>query len=299
MLVAALTSYGGRAYGACVAGTPPNFTCSGANTTQQTITFDDAAVSTVPGFSVVTTNSHAVSITGDGALSYTDVNYSTLITSFNTALYVRSNGDVGGGNPGSVTINTNGALTGIEAFNKGSGALTITANGDLTGLYGIYARNYGTDLTVTTGVGTETTALVGIRTRNYGSGALTIIAQGDVIARAYSPGGFGVGIYARNFGTDLSVTTAAGTTVMGTYRGIVALNAGSGALTINSNGDVEGPRNIGILADNYHGTNLDITTAGVTGAAGIVAFNTGTGALTITSNGDVTGTYGPAIYARN
>jgi hypothetical protein len=31
MLVGALTGYRGRAYGACVAGTPPNFICSGAN----------------------------------------------------------------------------------------------------------------------------------------------------------------------------------------------------------------------------------------------------------------------------
>jgi hypothetical protein len=42
MLVAALCGYGRRAYGACVAGTPPNFICSGANATQQTITADDA-----------------------------------------------------------------------------------------------------------------------------------------------------------------------------------------------------------------------------------------------------------------
>ena len=43
----------------CVAGTPPTFTCSGANTTQQTITFDDATVGTVPGFSVVTADPRA------------------------------------------------------------------------------------------------------------------------------------------------------------------------------------------------------------------------------------------------
>jgi hypothetical protein len=42
ILVAALGGYGRRAYGACVAGTPPNFICSGANATQQTITADDA-----------------------------------------------------------------------------------------------------------------------------------------------------------------------------------------------------------------------------------------------------------------
>ena len=69
-------------------------------------------------------------------LSYTDVNYSTL-TAATTALYIASNGDVPLGNLGSVTVNTNGALTGgnygILAFNYGSGALSITADGDVTG----------------------------------------------------------------------------------------------------------------------------------------------------------------------
>jgi hypothetical protein len=136
MLVGALTGYRGRAYGACVAGTPPNFICSGANANQQTITLDDATVSTVAGFSVVTLDPRAVSISGDGAISYTDVNYSPL-TAATTALYIASNGDVPLGNPGSVMVDTNGTLTGglygILAFNSGCGALSVTANGDVTG----------------------------------------------------------------------------------------------------------------------------------------------------------------------
>jgi hypothetical protein len=77
MLVAALGGYGRRAYAACDPATPPNFICSGVNNTQQTITFDDATVTTVPGFSVITADPFAVTVTGDGALFYTDVNYST------------------------------------------------------------------------------------------------------------------------------------------------------------------------------------------------------------------------------
>ncbi len=76
---AGLTGYGGRrAYAACVAGTPPTFVCSGANAAQQTITLNDATVSTVAGFSVNTAAGDAIRITGDGALSYTDDNASPL-----------------------------------------------------------------------------------------------------------------------------------------------------------------------------------------------------------------------------
>jgi hypothetical protein len=64
------------------------------------------------------------------------VNYSPL-TAATTALYIASNGDVPLGNPGSVTVDTNGTLTGglygILAFNSGCGALSVTANGDVTG----------------------------------------------------------------------------------------------------------------------------------------------------------------------
>ena len=161
MLAGALTGYGGRAYAACANSGGSTYQCSGANVTQQSITLvDDADVSTVPGFSVVTGDPRAISITGDGALFYTDT-YSSPLTGATTALYIRSNGDVGGGNPGSVTVTTDGVLIGgtfgIYTRNYGSGALAVTANGDVTGFDGIVARNRGTDLTVTTGAGTTVT----------------------------------------------------------------------------------------------------------------------------------------------
>ena len=304
VLVAALSAYGRRAYGDCVAGTPPTFTCSGANTTQQTITFDDATVSTVPGFSVVTADPRAVSITGDGALSYTDANDSTL-TAADTALYIRSNGDVTGGNPGSITVDTNGALTGgnfgVDARNYGSGALSITANGDVTAtsITGIYARNssIGTDLGVTTGAGTIVTGRRdGIFARNYGMGALSVTANGDVT------GTTSFGIYARNSGSDLDVTTGAGTNVAGAFNGIVAHNYGSGALSVTANGDVTGTNFDGIFVRNMTGTDLIVTTGAfstVTGKDHGMNVRNYSGATTVTANGDVIGTAGTGIYAQN
>ena len=162
---------------------------------------------------------------------------------------------------------------------------------------GIYARNYGTDLSVTTGT-TVTGGTHGIRAFNYGSGALTITANGDV------EGTNATGIYAYNsfYGTDLSVTTGVDTSVLGGQQGIRARNYGTGALTVTADGDVEGTSDTGIYARNY-GTDLGVTTGADTtvtgGNYGIRARNYGSGALTVTADGDVEGTNDAGIYARN
>ena len=139
MLAAAVVGYGRRAYGQCVSTGAPNYQCSGANAATQAITANNASVSTVAGFSVNTAAGDAITISGDGALSYTDTHASPLTASapFTTGLAVRSYGDFAG-TPGSITINTNGAISGgyygIHARNRyGTGALTITANGNVTG----------------------------------------------------------------------------------------------------------------------------------------------------------------------
>jgi uncharacterized protein with beta-barrel porin domain len=316
MLAAAAVGYGRRAYGAvgCVPTVAPNYQCSGANVTPQTINADNAAVSTVAGFSVNTPAGDAISITGDGALSYTDTNASPLTATGGIALVVRSVGDdVGTSTPGSVTINTNGALSGlygINAHNYGTGVLTLTANGDVTGTggYGVginaYNSHAGTNLTVTTGAGTTVSGVNdGINGANFGRGALTITANGNVTG-----GTAGFGIIAENYGTALSVSTGAATTVSGGSFGIFASNNGTGALTITANGNVTGTINDGISARNGAfgtpaGTDLTVSTGAGTmvsgGNSGIRARSYGTGALTITANGNVTGTTGTGIYARS
>ena len=184
----------------------------------------------------------------------------------------------------------------------GSGALSVTANGNVIGGYdGIFARNiYGTSLTVTTGPGTTVTGgFQGISARNYG-GALTVTANGDVT------GTTNYGIYARNiYGTSLTVTTGVGTTVTGGIIGVYARNDGSGALSVNANGDVGDATTTqeGIHARNIYGTSLTVTTGpGSTvkgGYYGISAVNFGTGALAVTVNGDVAGTNADGIFAYN
>ncbi|WP_157676260.1 autotransporter outer membrane beta-barrel domain-containing protein [Afipia sp. GAS231] len=310
MLVAAAVGYGRRAYGACAPSGGTTYQCSGTEVTTQPITANNAAVSTLPGFSV-NSPGDGITITGDGALSYTDTNASSVTGAGGKALYVKSTGnDAGTSTPGSVTINTNGALTGgvygIDARNAGTGALTVTvtANGDVTGtgFIGINVFNSaaGTDLSVTTGAGTTVSGAIGIEAINQGSGATTVTVNGDVTGTG------GGGIVATNFAlaTALTVTTGAGTTVSGT-NGIIANNYGTGALTITANGNVTGATGNGIYARNRNGTTLTVTTAagttvrGTGGGPGIFARNFGTGALTITANGDVTSTGGRGILAQN
>jgi fibronectin-binding autotransporter adhesin len=305
ILVGALTGYAGRAYAQCAPAGGSAYECSGATTTAQVINANDASVSTLPGFSVDTTiaTGSAITIIGDGALSYTDANSSPLVAQ-SYGINIEANG--------SITIDTNGAVNsndlGIRALNIGSGAVNITANGDVTSTTGagVGALTHGTDMTITTGAAVAGVNF-GIIGRNGGDGALTITANGDVTASAID------GIFALNMlsepgvpgvGTDLTVTTGAGATVIGHEQGIEAENFGSGngALTITANSDVTGTTLQGIRALNANtGTDLTITTgagaAVIGGTLGIEARNYGSGALSITANGDVTGGTGDGIYA--
>jgi len=177
-----------------------------------------------------------------------------------------------------------GGMTGINAINHGTGSALITSTGSVAGTYGdgINAVNYGTDLTINTAAVNGYTA--GIDARNYGSGALSITA-GNVTATGtdfYSLSS-GLGVYARNQGTDLVINTAG---IDAGVIGIFARNYGTGALQIASTGDVFGGIS-GIYAIN-NGTDLSITTGRVTSnGGGIYGRNLGTGALSITATGDV------------
>src|SRR3990172_2924666 len=237
-VAAALFGYGRRAYAACDPQPAPDYLCSGATATTQSISYDNANVYTAYGFSVITAAGNAITITGDGALSFTDI-YASTITGGGGGgnpggLYMKVLGDYNA-TPGSATINVNskiaGYMYGIRARNLGSGEISITADGEATGVFaGIGTINHGTDLIITAGAGsTITGGSRGINARNYSTA------------------------------TNLTVTTGVGSTVTGTNNyGIDARNLGSGTLTITADGDVTSGRH-GILAHN-DGTDLTITT---------------------------------------
>jgi hypothetical protein len=280
MLAGAIVAYGRQAYAACVNVGGSNFECSGSSSAQILPATANAHVVTLaaPAFSILTGSSNALSITGTGDLSYTDVNNSTITATGGNGLNVRSTVT---GLPGSITIDTNGDITarnyGIRAENFGTGALAISVNGDSTSTSttlfsrGIFAINrVGTDLTVSTAAGTSISAArYGIGGRNYGTGSTSVTVSGNVTATGTT--GIDVGVLARG-NADVIVTTAAGTTVSGQETGISARSDGNGAVRIVVDGDITGTNTSGIYARSGTGGSIAITV----GAASHVTSN-GTG----------------------
>ncbi len=186
-----------------------------------------------------------------------------------------------------------GATNGIYAKNSG-GVLSITTSGTVVGTAGdgIYSFNSstGTDLNITT-TGYVNGGTYGIKALNSGTGALSVSTSGNVYSR-------NMGIMVRSTGTDLNITASG--YVYGGTDGIFAVNSGSGSFTISTNGIVTGGVD-GINAfNNVTGTNLNIGTTGIVYgyAQGIRALNNGSGALSVSTSGRVIGgRYG--IYAYN
>lgn len=265
VLVSTIGAYGRRAYGACINVGGSNFQCSGASTAQS-INAANAAVTTLPGFSVTTGSSNALSITGTGDLSYTDPNASAITATGGNGLNVFSSA-VG---PGSVTIDTNGPIIarnyGIRGRNLGTGGLSIAVNGDVTSngtsslSRGIVAFNFGTNLSLITGVGADIRgARYGIVARNYGTGTTSVTVNGDVTASGTA--GLDTALLARG-NANVTVTTASGTTITGQENGLLARSDGSvGITTVTVNGDVTGTNDDGIYARSGGSGAIDITVA--------------------------------------
>lgn len=292
-----LMSYGRQTYAACVANpAPPTFLCSGANTNTQIIDANNADVTTAPGFSVQAAISNGISITGDGAITFTDTNGSVIVGEDN-GLYVHAEAD-DGAIPGSVTIATNGNITGglygIHAKNSGTGNLSITADGNVAalGLDGILAHDYAGNvgnMTITTGTNsTVTGGDDGIDADNTG-GNLVITVKGAVT-------GGNNGIEADNQigSADLTITTEAGSIVTGVDGDAInAENRGTGNLAVTVKGQIVGFGD-GIDAENFASAadltvTTDIGSRIVAGYDGVDANQQGTGNLKITVNGEVTG----------
>lgn len=294
-----------ESFAACVVTSGSNYQCSAAETTPQSVNANDAAVSTNSGFSVNTNSGDALAITGNGALSYTDSNASNLTTTSGYGLNVRSGGD-NGATPGSVTIQTNGAITGsdygIYAQNDGSGLISVIASGAVNGTNGdgIYARNGGssTSISVTT-TGTVSGGQIGIQVDSQGSGAATVNANALVTGGTF-------GILATSSGPGGIVVNTGDVT--GGQIGIDAANFGGGSVSVVATGLVQSPGGYGIAAANLpstgssgpaNGKDISVSAADVSGGVfGIAAVNAGVGKTSVITSGAVSGgTYG--IIAAN
>ena len=300
----------------CVPAGGSNYTCSGANTTTQAIAANNAAVTTAPGFSVDTGGGGfgvALQISGNGAISYTDANASTLNSSGSVGLVVHAAGD-DAGTPGGVTINTNanisGSSGGISATNYGTGAIDITATGLMQGgAYAVYATNEATGTDITVNAGSASNAGVGVFAQNLGTGSTSVTTTGPLLTSR--------GVFAYNSGTSLTVTTGIVTAAFGGREGIEAVNLGTGATNVTANGAVTGSFYHGIIAANGivvspdrmitsvsgdAGTDLIVSGTSVTsGGTGIFAVNSGSGGgqTSVVASGNVAGGTDHGIVAVN
>ncbi|MDC6454925.1 hypothetical protein PQY68_06770, partial [Planktomarina temperata] len=244
-----------------------------------------------------------ISLSGDIVSTSTDINdadnsYGIYAIGYGT--------DVAASTTGDVTSNDRG----VFVWNYGSGNTSITSTGTVTAFNyrGIYAENDETSAAydITIKANKVNAFDDGVVTVNYGFGSTTITATGTV------KGGVGQtdqtansdGIYAWNGATtkDLSITAK---DVNGLDDGILGLNNGTGAVSIELSGDVNvtstelntASKTSGYIDDSHHygigvlnyGTNIDIATTGdVTSAdRGIYAVNYGSGSTTISSSGSV------------
>ncbi|MER8752804.1 hypothetical protein NKH57_26770, partial [Mesorhizobium sp. M1050] len=220
---------------------------------------------------------------GIGALSIT-----TTGTVTGTSRYGIYASNSGGTDLTIEAADVSGGTSGIHAEHYGTGALSITATGMVTGTAGdgIYARTLSdvissTDLTIE--AANVSGGIYGISAEHHGTGALSITATGTVTG---GTGAFTGGIYARNYGGDLTI--AAGDVSGG--LGIGADQEGTGVLSITAVGTVRGTYASGIFAfTGVNSTGLTINVADVSGDIGIFAEHHGSGALTITASGPVTG----------
>lgn len=203
-------------------------------------------------------------------------------------------------NGGSATNAAVSTAPGFSVTTAAGNAITIQATGALSftdtnasyisgSVRGLYISSTG-DAGLTPGSITITSNAAisggsyGIRARNEGSGSVTLDISGDVTGTS------DIGIFAINFsssGTDLSITTAAGTSIQGGTRGINAFNQGSGAVTLDISGDVIGGTN-SIFINNSGPDDDDTlilrTGAGLSSASG-ADMGVGTDTLQLEGNG--------------
>ena len=267
------------------------------------ITIDSTGdVTSTNGGGIVARNDGAgagdVKVTSDGAIQANSGGIRAI--SSTGAVTVDSTGDVtstnGGGisansRTGAVTVDSTGDITsansyGIYAIRSGAGAggVKVTSDGAIqANRGGIYARSITSAVTVDNTGDITSTNGSGIVARNFGYGADDVKVTSDGTIQA---GGDGI---------DISEDG----TIQAIGDGIYA-RSNSGAVTVDSTGDVTSDYGRGIHASNYGASagNVSVTSAGAIQANGDgILARSSTGAVTVDSTGDVTSDGGAGINA--
>lgn len=284
----------------CVEGPPNTYTCAGQTVVSQTLVGDDMSAATTAGFAVDTTangNGLALSMTGDGQISYTDLQASTL-----TGAGVRFNSTGSSGlDAGSLVIFSDGAIVadgahGLRLDNAGGGDATAVWSGSIlnTGGNGVFVR---------TGVGSGDLGLTvadvqgrddGVRIDFDGAGSLAFIAQGPLTGLT----GSGLRIAGDTAGDDYDIQLGE---VTGGAWGVVIDNQGTGSTRLVATGTVTGQSEAGIMiTGGLDTTDIDVFANAVNGGTyGITVGNFGVGATNIIAAGTVAGTTSFGIIGFN
>jgi len=316
----ALVTFPGMSLADCVNTGGSSYLCSGAETASQSVSADNATITTAPDFSVDTPDPIAFSITGNGLIYFQGGDAD--LKGGDYGMNVSVGGD-DGGVPGGLVLLTAGDLyggeIGLRARNDSSGPTAISTDGYVEGgVRGIQINNGGD----TTGLSLYTHGVkggdIGINAQHYGGGIVTISAQGQVtgtnwygIAASNNPMSFAadgrlsvLAAQAVNPPTDVIVRASAGVT--GGLTGLLALNGGMGVLQVDTlGGAVTGATRDGIVAMNggldvLDPTDMWVTASMVNGARhGIVAMNKGSGTNHVAAYGAVVGDSGYGIAAAN
>ena len=205
---------------------------------------------------------------------------------------------VAAGAANGLTVNAaavTGAVTGIYAWNRGTGATHVTATGLVTGTAetGIFVRTGAGTGDVTVNAASVTGGRGGIHVANDGIGATVVTASGQVTGS----GTYGILVEHGLAATDLTVQAAG---VSGVVGGLVASNNGIGNTFVTATGHATGD-NFAIAA--LHGAtagNITVRAASATGGVvGLFVVNQGRGSTDVAATGDVVGSQNYGILAMN
>ncbi|MCI2398596.1 autotransporter outer membrane beta-barrel domain-containing protein [Aliiroseovarius subalbicans] len=298
------------------------------------------SVTTAPGFGLMTTDPVALQIDGADGVSAVTINDEhaapirgardgLVVTSYgwNSAVTLRTSGDIFGGTAGLFTsgtgvtvqsiydgpveVDTYGNVAGTGSgivVQKGwpgpplAGSVAITSHASAWGYgrgQGIYAYGHGGDITLTALGRTGSDLGDGIYGAQMGYGGLAIATgAGPVVGGGRIGINAHTGAYAQG---DLTVSTGTGA-ISGQSFGMNLSNRGAGGLSLTTGGAVTAASGTAIHADNNGPGGVSITTT--TGQPvpgqihGITALNVG-GAAQIMANGSVTGSTGQGITLTN
>lgn len=280
-LVSMALVYGARTpvrAGVCT-GSGGVYNCSGAanpitDVEQNLNPSPDAPVTatTAAGFGIDTTNqggfADGITISSNGGSSFTD-NYASSITGYYHGISARN-------------------------FDSGDNVITVTGNvtsaGNGAGIFGFAAAGTGNlEINAATVTGEDE----GIRARSLGNGTISVSASGHVTGGA--SGANFVGIDAYNTGSGIYVDAAS---VSGGRSGISAnQNGGTGNVEITATGLLTGTSQRGAIALNSGTGNVSISVVSATGGFEGVSGRNTNGSLTITSTGTLTGNSRDGVIA--